>query len=125
MSAWMPKLRKLMTPPNSRWLHMAAAALPCNDSCIQRIVAAKSNHSRLHGSASGGGTYGEEDIQEHVQETARDAASEGQDAALAALVRQSGKPRHDRALSGALHELRPHPEGTALRQADHRDRADR
>src|SRR5436305_91366 len=59
------------------------------------------------------------------RQAARDAAPEGQDSALAALVGQSGKSRHDRALSRALHELRAHAEGAALRQADHRHRADR
>ena len=44
---------------------------------------------------------------------------------IAALVRQSRQPRHDRALSGALSQLRPHPGGVAVRQADHRHRADR
>src|SRR4051794_37401670 len=59
------------------------------------------------------------------RQAARDAAPEGQESPLAALVRQPGKSRHDGALSRALHELRPHPEGAALRQADHRHRADR
>ena len=38
------------------------------------------------------------------------------------MVRQSRQPRHDRALSGALHELWPHARRTFLRQADHRHR---
>ena len=46
-------------------------------------------------------------------------------AALAALVRQSGKPRHDRALSGALSQLGPDPRRTDRRQADHRHCPDR
>src|SRR3954464_16062750 len=59
------------------------------------------------------------------RQAAANAAPEGQGAALAALVGQSGKPRHDGALSRALHELRSHAERAALRQADYRHRADR
>src|SRR3954471_10690890 len=59
------------------------------------------------------------------RQAAANTAPEGQGAALAAVVGQSGKPRHDRALSRALHELWPHPERAALRQADHRHRTDR
>ncbi len=36
-----------------------------------------------------------------------------------------GQSRHDRALSRALSQLRPHRPGASLRQADHRHRADR
>ena len=46
-------------------------------------------------------------------------------AALAAVVRQSRQSRHDGALSRALPQLRPHPRGAAVGQADHRHRPDR
>ena len=45
--------------------------------------------------------------------------------ALAIVVRQSGQSGHDRALSRALSQLRPHPRGAHLGQTDYRHRADR
>src|ERR1051326_1359721 len=45
--------------------------------------------------------------------------------ALAIVVRQSGQSRHDRALSGALPQLRADPRRADLGQADHRHRPDR
>ena len=41
------------------------------------------------------------------------------------MVQRSDQSGHDRALSGALPQLRPDPAGTAVRQADHRHCADR
>ena len=45
--------------------------------------------------------------------------------ALATVVRQSRQSGHDRALSRALSQFRPHARGTHLRPPDHRHRADR
>src|SRR3954466_9427859 len=100
-------------------------ALPCVRAGLERIVARKSNRHKSAKRPLGRRRYGEEERQERIRETARDAAPEGQEPALATLVRQSGKSRHDGALPGALHEFRPYPEGIALRKADHRHRADR
>ncbi len=44
---------------------------------------------------------------------------------FAGMVQQSRQSGHDRALSGALPELRPDPRGTAVRQAADRHRPDR
>ena len=60
-----------------------------------------------------------------MDEEAKNPGPARQKSALAALVRQSGQSRHDRALSRALSQLRPHRPGASLRQADHRHRADR
>src|SRR5437588_376673 len=52
----------------------------------------------------------------------RDATAQ---APLESLVRQSRQCRHDRALPGALHQLRNFAGGASVRQADHRHRSDR
>src|SRR5688500_13458906 len=59
----------------------------------------------------GGEENGQEDRQKSIEEIAEDAPPARQAAALAALVRQSREPRHDGALSRALHELRTDAEG--------------
>src|ERR1044072_5691400 len=50
-SAWMPKLTKLTRPPAKSWFNIAAVmlcfALSCNGAQLQRILAAKSNHSNV------------------------------------------------------------------------------
>src|SRR4029453_1639929 len=63
---------------------------------------------------STGETDGEEKRQDARPEGGQDCGAERPQAALATVVRQSGKPGHDRALSGALSQLRPHACGADL-----------
>src|SRR6476661_4622874 len=106
----MPKLIKLTMPPANSWLHMRRLSL-----AMARLLSALSRQNQTKGiGAFREKKHGEQRQEQERQEerqAARNAASEGQEPALAALVRQSGEPRHDGALSGALHELRPHTEG--------------
>ena len=69
--------------------------------------------------------HGEEKWKNACRGEQQDVGAERPQAALAAVVRQSGKSRHDRALSRALPQLRPHARGADVGQTDHRHRADR
>ena len=88
-----------------------------------------SSRSRFIGSASPEPAYTAPLVKSRrprqtLRETPHDQAHRrpDQEAALAAVVRQSRQPGHDRALSRALHELWPHARGAFLRQAHHRHR---
>ena len=129
ISAWMPKLRRLTRPPAARICSMAVRRLPCAPAAVQPILATKSNRDLSCHRATSGVMRPTAQRTAHHGERTHGKKSKPcparQDAALAALVRQPGQSGHDRALSRALSQLRPDQQGAALRQADHRHRADR
>src|ERR1043165_2356918 len=121
-SAWMAKLMKLTMPPANSCPHIKPLSLAMT--WLLSALWRRNQTAPIKTPAHPGRTrHGEEWQNQESQsqrQAAADAASEGQAAALAVVVGQSREPRHDGALSRALHELRPHAKGTALRQTDHR-----
>ena len=79
--------------------------LPCAGG-LERILAVKSNGSAV--AEAPGRTIMAKKKTIRPEEAPKTPHPQGQQAALAALVRQSGQPRHDGALSRALSQLRPH-----------------